>query len=198
MPRAGRATFADDGVAADVVERSGAGRARSAASVRSAAKFGPNHAAKSAAKYAVKPAAKHGVSRERTTERPLQPRRPSGTQRAGLAIPAAAPPAARIGRDYDYGPPPGYQPIVLPGESISKYQRQGLGSGSGLCRRRVQRQRSRQLRRQRRPRSLRTFPKTSQFSRRRLPSRFTNSMSMWQRRKLMKRSTAPFPAQRRK
>jgi ribonuclease G len=36
-------------------------------------------------------------------------------------------PAARTGRDYDYGPPPGYQPIVLPGESISKYQRQGLG-----------------------------------------------------------------------
>jgi Rne/Rng family ribonuclease len=34
-------------------------------------------------------------------------------------------PAARPGRDYDYGPPPGYQPIVLPGESISKYQRQG-------------------------------------------------------------------------
>jgi len=32
-------------------------------------------------------------------------------------------PAARAGRDYDYGPPPGYQPIVLPGESISKYQR---------------------------------------------------------------------------
>ncbi|MGA2337464.1 MAG: Rne/Rng family ribonuclease [Terriglobales bacterium] len=31
---------------------------------------------------------------------------------------------ARSGRDYDYGPPPGYQPIVLPGESISKYQRQ--------------------------------------------------------------------------
>ena len=38
-------------------------------------------------------------------------------------------PAARSGRDYDYGPPPGYQPIVLPGESISKYQRQGLGQG---------------------------------------------------------------------
>ena len=31
---------------------------------------------------------------------------------------------SRTGRDYDYGPPPGYQPIVLPGESISKYQRQ--------------------------------------------------------------------------
>jgi len=34
-------------------------------------------------------------------------------------------PATRTGRDYDYGPPPGYQPIMLPGESISKYQRQG-------------------------------------------------------------------------
>ncbi|MGB6387634.1 MAG: Rne/Rng family ribonuclease [Terriglobales bacterium] len=32
---------------------------------------------------------------------------------------------ARVGHDYDYGPPPGYQPIILPGESISKYQRQG-------------------------------------------------------------------------
>jgi Rne/Rng family ribonuclease len=32
--------------------------------------------------------------------------------------------APRAGRDYDYGPPPGYQPILLPGESISKYQRQ--------------------------------------------------------------------------
>ncbi len=32
-------------------------------------------------------------------------------------------PTARTGRDYDYGPPPGYQPIILPGESISKYQR---------------------------------------------------------------------------
>jgi len=32
-------------------------------------------------------------------------------------------PTSRVGRDYDYGPPPGYQPIVLPGESISKYQR---------------------------------------------------------------------------
>ena len=29
----------------------------------------------------------------------------------------------RVGRDDEYGPPPGYQPIVLPGESISKYQR---------------------------------------------------------------------------
>jgi len=38
-------------------------------------------------------------------------------------------PTARAGRDYDYGPPPGYQPILLPGESISKYQRQGRGQG---------------------------------------------------------------------
>jgi ribonuclease G len=41
----------------------------------------------------------------------------------------SAPPAARIGRDYDYGPPPGYQPMVLPGESISKYQRQAQSQG---------------------------------------------------------------------
>ena len=34
-------------------------------------------------------------------------------------------PTARTSGDYDYGPPPGYQPIILPGESISKYQRQG-------------------------------------------------------------------------
>ncbi|MGB9206323.1 MAG: hypothetical protein WCB94_20360, partial [Terriglobales bacterium] len=41
----------------------------------------------------------------------------------------SAPPAARTGRDYDYGPPPGYQPMVLPGESISKYQRQAQSQG---------------------------------------------------------------------
>jgi Ribonuclease G/E len=35
----------------------------------------------------------------------------------------------RTGRDYDYGPPPGYQPIILPGESISKY-RQGAPSSA--------------------------------------------------------------------
>jgi Rne/Rng family ribonuclease len=41
----------------------------------------------------------------------------------------SAPPAARAGHDYDYGPPPGYQPMVLPGESISKYQRQAQSQG---------------------------------------------------------------------
>jgi ribonuclease G len=30
-----------------------------------------------------------------------------------------------VRRDDEYGPPPGYQPIILPGESISKYQRGG-------------------------------------------------------------------------
>jgi Rne/Rng family ribonuclease len=35
---------------------------------------------------------------------------------------------SRPGRDYDYGPPPGYQPIILPGESISKYQRQAASA----------------------------------------------------------------------
>jgi ribonuclease G len=40
-------------------------------------------------------------------------------------------PSARSGRDYDYGPPPGYQPILLPGESISKYQRQGQMATAG-------------------------------------------------------------------
>ena len=29
----------------------------------------------------------------------------------------------RPARDDDFGPPPGYEPILLPGESISKYQR---------------------------------------------------------------------------
>ena len=37
---------------------------------------------------------------------------------------------ARTGRDYDYGPPPGYQPIILPGESISKYQRSAQASAA--------------------------------------------------------------------
>jgi Rne/Rng family ribonuclease len=41
-------------------------------------------------------------------------------------------PTARTGRDYDYGPPPGYQPMILPGESISKYQRQAPSSSSAV------------------------------------------------------------------
>ena len=40
------------------------------------------------------------------------------------ASPEAASPAPRSGgrSTSDYGPPPGYQPIILPGESISKYR----------------------------------------------------------------------------
>jgi ribonuclease G len=41
-------------------------------------------------------------------------------------------PPAKPGRDYDYGPPPGYQPIILPGESISKYQRQATGAAAQM------------------------------------------------------------------
>jgi len=66
---------------------------------------------------------------ERTENRPVEePRseRPARVEPRGFAprFQRPAPPAARPGRDYDYGPPPGYQPIILPGESISKYQRQ--------------------------------------------------------------------------
>ncbi len=39
-------------------------------------------------------------------------------------------PEVRTGRDYDYGPPPGYQPIILPGESISKYRHQAPATPS--------------------------------------------------------------------
>jgi Rne/Rng family ribonuclease len=48
----------------------------------------------------------------------------SGRGRSESRFQRPAPTTARAGRDYDYGPPPGYQPILLPGESISKYQKQ--------------------------------------------------------------------------
>ena len=50
--------------------------------------------------------------------------RPGRFERSGSSQRFQRPPAPGRGRDYDYGPPPGYQPILLPGESISKYQRQ--------------------------------------------------------------------------
>jgi Rne/Rng family ribonuclease len=58
------------------------------------------------------------------SERPrgFDSRRPSGSR---YQRPAST---GQVGRDYDYGPPPGYQPIILPGESISKYQRQTQAS----------------------------------------------------------------------
>ena len=61
-PRAHRATFADDGVVADVGERSGADRAEIEATVQNAAKFEANLVAKTAAKSARKPVAKSATS----------------------------------------------------------------------------------------------------------------------------------------
>jgi Rne/Rng family ribonuclease len=48
----------------------------------------------------------------------------SGRGRSDSRFQRPVPTTPHVGRDYDYGPPPGYQPIVLPGESISKYQKQ--------------------------------------------------------------------------
>src|SRR6202140_1051978 len=48
----------------------------------------------------------------------------SGRGRSDSRSQRPAPTTPHVGRDYDYGPPPGYQPILLPGESISKYQKQ--------------------------------------------------------------------------
>ncbi len=47
-----------------------------------------------------------------------------GRGRSDSRFQRSAPSAPRTGGDYDYGPPPGYQPILLPGESISKYSKQ--------------------------------------------------------------------------
>ncbi len=43
--------------------------------------------------------------------------------RTAAADTSSSPSAPTRSRTPDYGPPPGYQPIILPGESISKYQR---------------------------------------------------------------------------
>ncbi|MGA9528432.1 MAG: Rne/Rng family ribonuclease [Terriglobales bacterium] len=64
-------------------------------------------------------------SNQRNDPRPDQRGERSGRfERGGSSSRFQRPPAGGRGRDYDYGPPPGYQPILLPGESISKYQRQ--------------------------------------------------------------------------
>ena len=47
-----------------------------------------------------------------------------GRGRSDSRFHRSSPAAPRTGGDYDYGPPPGYQPMLLPGESISKYQKQ--------------------------------------------------------------------------
>ncbi len=66
-------------------------------------------------------------SNPRNESRPERPgghdRSDRGRGRSDSRFQRSAPSAPRTGGDYDYGPPPGYQPILLPGESISKYQK---------------------------------------------------------------------------
>ncbi|MGZ4731334.1 MAG: hypothetical protein ACXVZH_04255, partial [Terriglobales bacterium] len=56
------------------------------------------------------------------TERPERPERSQFSERAGRS---ERPMRMERSEHSEYGPPPGYQPIILPGESISKYR--GLG-----------------------------------------------------------------------
>src|SRR5713101_1712712 len=53
------------------------------------------------------------------TERPERPERPQFSERAGRS---ERPRRTEQSERSEYGPPPGYQPIILPGESISKYR----------------------------------------------------------------------------
>ena len=73
-----------------------------------------------------------GERGDRGNERTDRGRERGERDRTAAEIRPHRPPVAeaRPGRDYDYGPPPGYQPIILPGESISKYRRQSQGTGS--------------------------------------------------------------------
>ena len=73
-----------------------------------------------------RPAEPRSEGRNDRGERPGRPES-RGTTASRFQRPTAP---ARTGRDYDYGPPPGYQPIILPGESISKYQRQASSAVS--------------------------------------------------------------------
>ena len=67
-----------------------------------------------------------GERNERNVERGERERTSSESRYQRPAVPESR----TTGRDYDYGPPPGYQPIILPGESISKYQRQTQSSAA--------------------------------------------------------------------
>jgi len=58
---------------------------------------------------------------------------PSEARESRYARPSSE---ATTSRD-DYGPPPGYEPIILPGESISKYQRRPQGFAPAVSRREV-------------------------------------------------------------
>jgi ribonuclease G len=91
-----------------------------------------------AERYAEKPAEPQSEPREASNGGEVQPREARGWRgrrrrrgRRGERMPDAkfarptfeAPRESVSGERSEYGPPPGYQPILLPGESISKYQR---------------------------------------------------------------------------
>src|SRR5882672_3399513 len=57
------------------------------------------------------------TDRTERTDRPERLDRPERSERSGR------PERGERTERSEYGPPPGYQPIILPGESISKYQR---------------------------------------------------------------------------
>ena len=61
------------------------------------------------------------ADRERSNETGTSDR--SERSRTGQKGRRASERSIRSNRASEYGPPPGYQPIILPGESISKYQR---------------------------------------------------------------------------
>src|SRR5271157_6094633 len=177
MPRA-RATFADVVVVADVVEKletgAGVGRARTAA------------------KYAARPVANHATNHETNAltaatvrDAAGRTRDSSGRRRRLLALVATT--ITDHPRDIN-------RSCFPANRSRSTSGRGWVRVRDRLCRGRVLPWRSRWRRR----RSLQTFLKMSLSLRRRLPSLFTNSMSMCWTRKSMKRCTGPWPAQRRK
>jgi Rne/Rng family ribonuclease len=60
------------------------------------------------------------TDRTERNDRPERSERPEFSERAGRSD---RPARTERSERSEYGPPPGYQPIILPGESISKYQR---------------------------------------------------------------------------
>jgi Rne/Rng family ribonuclease len=61
-----------------------------------------------------------GDGRSDSRDRPAEPRQTAPVVES--APPAAIPRQSESARTHQFGPPAGYQPIILPGESISKYR----------------------------------------------------------------------------
>ena len=179
-PRAHRATFADDGVAADVVERSGAERAPIEATGQNAARLEANLVTRTAAKSALKLVAKSatnlatnlGVNLETTASAAAtvrdaagQSRDSSGPRRRPL-VPVATTITGRH-RDINRWCYPANRSRNtsgrrrVRGRPNARPWRRTWPRWSGRCRRR----------------SYRPFLKMSRFSRPSLPSLFTNNMS---------------------